>query len=264
MEIIGLGVGPALIAIAGGLLSFFSPCVAPLVPGYIGYLSGTAVTSPGGAGASAVAGAVSVRQSERRVSPAMLATALFVVGFSVAFIALGLLAASFGRVLAAYQPVIQTVAGIVMLAMGAFLLGWLPREVMEVLTREGRLRLAPGAARRLGAAGPLALGMVFGAGWTPCIGPVLAAILAYAGASADVGASAVLLTMYSLGFAVPFLAVGFGWSAALKTLGWAKRHGAVIAKVSGVLTIAVAVLYLTGQITVFAIWAQRIALPIPR
>src|SRR5262249_4459563 len=154
-------------------------------------------------------------------------------------------------------------AAIVMLAMGAFLVKLLPEAALRALLGERRLHLAPGAVRRLGGAGPFVLGLVFAAGWTPCIGPVLAAILAYSGASADRGEGAALLALYSLGFAVPFLAVGLGWSTGLRTLGWAKRHGRAVTTVTGVALVAVGLLYLLGQSQLFAVWAQRFALPTP-
>jgi cytochrome c-type biogenesis protein len=200
------------------------------------------------------------RRAVHRVYPAAL---LFVVGFSAAFVALGLLTASFGRLIAAYRPVLETVAGIIMLAMGAFLLNLLPQPALRALLSERRLHLGQDAVRRLRGAGPFALGLVFAAGWTPCIGPVLAAILAYAGAAADRGTGAALLAIYSLGFAVPFLAVGLGWSTGLYTVGWARRHGRAITVLTGVALMAAGVFYLSGQAQVFAVWAQRFALPTP-
>jgi cytochrome c-type biogenesis protein len=248
------GVGVLLIAFAGGLLSFFSPCVAPLVPGYIGYLSGTVLQANDGGTAVAVG-------QERRLPALAQASLLFVAGFSATFIALGLLAGSFGGLIVAYRPVMETIAGIVMLVMGVFLLGLFPREWTELLMREGRVQLSQTAVKRLGAAAPFALGVVFAAGWTPCIGPVLAAILVYAGASGSTGQGALLLTIYSLGFAVPFLAVGFGLSAGVRALGWVKRHGHAISLVSGALLVALGVLYLAGQSSIFAVWAQRLGTP---
>ena len=247
-----MGWGAALAAFAAGLASFFSPCVAPLVPGYIGYLSGGSTVASGGAIALSASGAASSQVSLRRV------TLLFVGGFSLAFILLGLASASVGRIVVAYRPVLETVAGIVMLAMGAFLLNLLPRTLMRTLLAERRLQLSAETTSRLRAAGPFALGVVFAAGWTPCIGPVLAAILAYAGASADRGVGTVLLALYSLGFAVPFVAIGFGWSWSVRMLGWARRHAQAISLVSGIALIAVGLLYLLGQAQIFAVWAQRL------
>jgi cytochrome c-type biogenesis protein len=246
------GVGAGAAAFLAGLLSFFSPCVAPLVPGYIGYLSGAALR--GAQMEPQVADATRARRN-----PAVLACLLFVAGFSVAFVLLGLAWASFGRLLVAYQPVLETVAGIVMLVMGAFLLNLLPRRAINVLLREARVQLRPGAFGRLGGVAPFALGIVFAAGWTPCIGPVLAAILAYVAANGSSGLAIWLLSLYALGFAVPFLVVGLGWSESLRLLGWVKQHGNALSVVSGVALVLVAIVYLTGQVTVFAVWAQHIA-----
>lgn len=251
-----VSIGAALITFAGGIVSFFSPCVAPLVPGYIGFLSGTVVSADG----AGVAGGASMR----RLNPVMVATLIFVAGFSVAFIALGLLAGSFGTVLAAYQPVMQTIAGIVMVVMGAFLLGLLPRALTDWMLREGRLQLRADKVSRLGLAAPFALGVVFAAGWTPCIGPVLAPILAFVSASANIAEGAFLLTLYALGFALPFLAVGLGWSAGLSALGWVKRYGHAISLVSGGVLIVVGILYLTGEVALFSTWAQQFTLPFLR
>ncbi|MGH2518052.1 MAG: cytochrome c biogenesis CcdA family protein, partial [Ktedonobacterales bacterium] len=257
------GVGAGAAVFLAGLLSFFSPCVAPLVPGYIGYLSGAALRGePGQRDERMDAGAaVAVRA---RLNPAVPVCLLFVAGFSAAFVALGLVSASFGHLLVAYQPVLETLAGIVMLIMGAFLLNLLPRRALGVLLREARLRIQPGALGRLGVVAPFALGVVFAAGWTPCIGPVLASILAYVGANGSTGLAIWLLSLYALGFAVPFLAVGLGWAEAVRLLGWVQRHGHALSLVSGVALVLVAAVYLTGQVSVFAIWAQHISALGPR
>lgn len=329
------GLGALVIAFFGGILSFFSPCVAPLVPGYISYLSGAALREddhdgnaspagdppparagglrgrgPVGAGgarpavstaslrsvraevgmrtaqgrgattlqmrrASMVAhaggGGISVGTlaaqtgipvvAPRRLSTTSAVSLLFVGGFSTAFVALGMLAGTFGQVVAAYRPVMQTLAEIVMVTMGAFLLQWLPRSWMDWLTHEGRLHPRPGTLRGWGLAAPYLFGVVFAAGWTPCIGPVLAAILAAAGASGSTFSGVVLLAFYSLGFAVPFLAVGLGWSAGLGMLGWVKRHNHLISTVSGVALLAVGMLYLTGEVSIFSTWAGHLPIP---
>jgi len=170
---------------------------------------------------------------------------------------LGLLAAAFGRIVAAYQPVMQTVVGMVLLFMGALVLGWLPMDLFEPLQREFRIHLDAQRLRPLGRAAPIALGVVFAAGWTPCIGPVLAALLTYVGASANLGWGALLLSVYSLGFAVPFLALGTGWSVSLRATRWITRHGLAISRVTGAALLLLGLLYITGEITVFAVWAQR-------
>jgi len=260
-----VGWGVALATFAGGLVSFFSPCVAPLVPGYIGYLSGASLRPAGEGGRAAEVPAMPVSPAARllalRRGPAVAPSLLFVGGFSAAFVALGLLSASFGGLLLAYRPVMETLAGIVMLAMGAFLLDLLPKGLTEALLREGRLHLRPRALSGLGVGAPFALGVVFAAGWTPCIGPVLASILLYVGATGSPAAGGLLLGAYSLGFALPFLAVGLGWSAGLGMLGFARRYGPIISKISGVALLAVGLLYLSGHAEFFAQWAPRLAAP---
>lgn len=286
-----IGWGAAAIAFVAGVVSFFSPCVAPLVPGYIGYLSGRST------GLATAGAAVAVEGRPRRAWRAALGPCLlFVAGFSLAFVALGAGAASFGRLIAAYRPVLETLAGIVMLAMGAFLLGWLPRPLLAALSRERRLRWPAGTgASKPGAlpgwlpqplrmalarmpqlrwptgvgkpvrgAAPVALGFIFAAGWTPCIGPILSGILLLAAQAGTLGGGVLLLAVYALGFAVPFIAVGLGWSASLHALGWLRRHGGAVQTATGVALLLMGALYLTGQATLFASWAQALALPGPR
>jgi len=255
--VVQLGWDAAAIAFVAGVVSFFSPCVAPLVPGYIGFLAGRQAR---GAPPGVESGDAAPRAWRATLMPCLL----FVAGFSLAFVALGVVAGSFGRLIAAYRPVLETLAGIVMLAMGAFLLGWLPRPLLAALSKERRLRWPRGDRRTARGVAPVALGVVFAAGWTPCIGPVLAALLAYAGASTDRGAGALLLALYALGFALPFIGVGLGWSAGLRALGWLRRHGAAVQAVTGLSLLLVGTLYLTGQATLFASWAQALALPGPR
>jgi len=238
-----IGIGTILAAFGAGLVSFFSPCVAPLIPGYIGYLSGSSLQRDAAKGSGS---------RWKTLLPCLL----FVAGFSLAFVALGVLSASAGKLVAAYSPVLETIAGIVMIGMGAFLLNWLPRPVMEWLSRERRLHLDASRLQRIGVLAPLALGVVFAAGWTPCIGPVLGAILLVVGSSGQIGAGFVLLLVYSLGFAIPFLAIGLGWSTSLRLMGWLRRHGQAVSTVTGVALILFGILYLTGWVTIFAQWAQ--------
>ncbi|HKV83813.1 MAG TPA: cytochrome c biogenesis protein CcdA [Ktedonobacterales bacterium] len=255
-----VGAGTILAAFVGGLISFFSPCVAPLAPGYIGYLSSASLRTDA-ASSEAIASDGSGVIAVRRANPALAPCLLFVGGFSAAFIALGLLSASFGRLLVAYQLVLETIAGIVMIAMGAFLLDLLPRGVTGVLLREARAHVGSARLQRFGAVGPFLLGVVFAAGWTPCIGPVLASILAYVGVSASLSAGALLLTSYSLGFAAPFILIGLGWTKGLISLGWVTRYSRRISIISGVVLIVVGIVYLTGQVSIFATWAQQLNVP---
>jgi len=245
-----IGLGTMLAVFAGGLLSFFSPCVAPLIPGYLGYLSSSSLSKP------AVSRTKQKGWPAMPVSPVIIPCLLFVTGFSLAFIALGVISATAGRLVAAYTPVLETVAGIVMVVMGAFLLGWLPEPVMSFLARERRIRLSTLRLERVGVLGPVALGVVFAAGWTPCIGPVLGPILLAVGTTGQVATGFVLLLIYSIGFGLPFVAIGLGWSYSLHLLSWLRRHGQLVTTVTGLFLIAFGILYLTGWVTIFAQWAQ--------
>jgi cytochrome c-type biogenesis protein len=128
-----------------------------------------------------------------------------------------------------------------------------------VLYRERKLHLR---GRWVGGAAPFGLGIVFAAGWTPCIGPVLGSILLYAGASASLALGGFLLAIYALGFAVPFLLIGVGWASGLNALGWTRKYGRAVSLVSGVALILVGLLFLSGQVYTFSIWAQRVMPPL--
>lgn len=251
-----LSVGAVFIALLGGLASFFSPCVAPLAPGYISYISSLSL-GDGEVSLASADGAAGATWRAKLFGPAAIASVLFVAGFSVAFIALGFLMGGFATLVAAYRPVMETIAGIVMLVMGAFLLGLLPRQVTEFLMREGRFQVSGASLRGWGLWSAPALGVVFAAGWTPCIGPVLASILLAVGATGSLGQGGLLLAFYSLGFAIPFLVIGIGGSFGLRAFGWSKRYNTLIARVSGVALILVALLYLTGEVSVISSWAQQ-------
>lgn len=259
-----VGWGALFLAFAGGLVSFFSPCVCPLIPAYLSYLSGGAksgATPPSPSVAApkgTTTGVTALRAESSAQARSMAVTSiLFVSGFSVAFVALGMLISSFGVLFAAYKLVIETVVGGFMLLMGLFLLGFVPKSWSAVLLREQRFHLPAPVVQRLGPGAPFALGGLFALGWTPCIGPILAAILGYVGAAGNVAEGALLLGMYSLGFALPFLALGVGWSAGLRNFRWMTRHGHAIEIASGVALVLVGLLYVSGQASTFAIWAQR-------
>lgn len=240
----------ALVAFVAGAASFLSPCVAPLIPGYITYLSSS--------GASSEAEKAAYQSSRWYARPALRVSLLFVAGFSVAFVALGFVAAWFGGLLSAYRPVLEALVGVVMIFMGAFLLNLLPSALMNVFYRERKLHPR---GRWLGGAAPFGLGILFAAGWTPCLTPMLGSILLYAGASASLALGGFLLAMYALGFAVPLLLVGVGWGTGLHALGWMRRYGRAVSLVSGVALILVGVFFLSGQVSTFSIWAQHVMPP---
>ncbi len=220
----GVSLGAAFL---GGAVSFASPCVLPLMPGYLGYLSG-----------------LSFQELEtlppRAYLPRTLRHALlFCAGFTLVFVALGLSATTFGRFLSANAPLLRRIAGglIFLFGMqtaGLLRLGFLYRERrFEVLRRE------PGAARSL------LLGAAFGFGWTPCVGPVLFAVLAAAATAESVGAGGLLLLSYSLGLAIPFLLFGVATSYSLRILNRSGRWLRPIQVAAGVVMMAMGALLLT-------------------
>lgn len=188
------------LAFLAGLISFFSPCALPLLPGYLSFITGISARDLGSAG--------------RRL-PGLGPTLLFIAGFTIAFTALGASASAVGAVLVGVRPLLEKLAGVFILVMALFMVGLVR---LPVLQGEYRVHLA---GRPGGAAGSLLLGAAFAVGWTPCIGPVLAAVLALAGSQAHATQGALLLLVYSLGLGVPFLLAGLYLShltGALKTL----------------------------------------------
>jgi cytochrome c-type biogenesis protein len=222
------------VAFAAGLLSFLSPCVLPLVPSYIGFLTGMSLPEMGG---------------RRRV--ALGHALLFVLGFSLVFVLLGASATALGRALNYYQLWLQRIGGLLIILFGLVCLG-----VIKVgfLSQERRVQVEQKPVGYLGSA---LVGMAFGAGWTPCIGPVLGAILGLAATSQDLGRGMLLLAAYSAGLAVPFLVA----AAALDSfLGWFQRFRRYlpwVMRVTGVLLIFVGVLMVTGEFTRLAGWLQQ-------
>lgn len=183
------------LAFAAGLASFLSPCVLPVVPGYVSFVTGVSLDDFNGEDTCAV----------RR--QAAIHSALFILGFSLLFILLGASATALGTVVRRSLPLIQQLGGAVIVLFGLYLLGLIR---VPFLTRERRVQLA---AKPAGMAGSVIAGVAFGAGWTPCVGPVLATILLYAGMSATVLQGAALLAAYAIGLGIPFFvaAVAFNW-----------------------------------------------------
>ena len=209
----------APVALAAGALSFASPCVLPLVPGYLGYVGGVD------------------RTGDRARARTVLGAALFVLGFSVVFVLTFVVFGAAGYVLIRYQDLIIRVAGVVVMVLGVVFIGGL-----GPLQR----RLAPVWRPRTGLVGAPLLGAVFAVGWTPCLGPMLTTIQTLALSTGSVGTAAVLAICYSLGLGLPFvlLAVGFGWATgAVAAL---RRHVRAINLAGGVLLVAVGVLMVSG------------------
>jgi len=196
-----------LAAFAGGLVSFLSPCVLPIVPGYLSLVTGLDVAE--------------LRdEPERHTAKIVRDTSLFIAGFSVVFIALGLSATALGQALFRNQSLLTRVSGLVLLTMALFLLGSL---VLKAPWLYQEKRFQPNPSRLGPVAAPVA-GMAFGFGWTPCIGPVLASVLAVAASQDQAWRGGTLLAVYSLGLGIPFLATGLAFGRLAGTFQWIKRH----------------------------------------
>jgi cytochrome c-type biogenesis protein len=218
-----------LAAFGGGMLSFISPCVLPLVPGYLSLMSGV--------GTAQLAGAT--RADTRRL---LVSTLLFVAGFTLVFTAFGAGASALGQALREQKVVLTRVSGVVVILMGLFLAGFVAPALLE---RERRFQVSPA---RLGNWAPPVMGMAFAFGWTPCIGPVLATVLSTAATASTLERGILLLLAYSLGLGVPFVASGVAFSRFASVFGWARRHTRVINVVAGGLLVAFGLLLLTNQV----------------
>lgn len=239
IELFDASLLPALvIALAAGVLSFLSPCVLPIVPPYLAYMGGITVSEMQGADAA----------PRRR---AMSSAAFFVLGLSTVFLFLGFTASAFGRFFLSYQDWFVTIAGIVIMIFGAhftgvFRIGFLDREMrMDAGDRGGSMF------------GAYVLGLAFAFGWTPCIGPILGAILSLAASEADVVRGTTLLAAYALGLGIPFLLVAAFFPGMTGLMAWMRRHMERIERIMGLLLWTVGLLMLTGQFTDFSWWLNE-------
>ena len=238
--------GPLLLALpvaaAAGLVSFLSPCVLPLVPGYLSYVTGLSGADLGderpatGAGTVRAEGDLLVRPAVVR-SRVLAGSVLFVLGFSAVFVAGGALFGGLGSTLLVHKEVVDRVLGVLTVVMGLAFLGLLPG-----LQREVRLHRLPAA----GLAGAPLLGVLFGVGWTPCLGPTLAAVQALAYTQASAGRGALLTAAYCAGLGVPFVLTGLTFKRALGAFEVVKRHYALVMRVGGGLLVAVGLLLVSG------------------
>lgn len=225
-----------LTAFAAGVISFLSPCVLPLVPGYVSYVAGQ--STPGATGA----GAVALRL------PALGLGVFFVLGFSTVFIVLGASATAMGQLLISYRYELNLAGGMIVIVFGLFVTGLVQPPWMM---REARFHAnVPGG----GAMSAYVLGLAFAFGWTPCIGPILGAILTVGAASATVADGVLLLAIYSLGLGVPFLLAAVftdALTARIKALG---RIGRVLRILAGAVMVLMGVAMITGHLSAFAFW----------
>ncbi|NBU14381.1 MAG: cytochrome c biogenesis protein CcdA [Alphaproteobacteria bacterium] len=218
-----------------GLVSFLSPCVLPLVPPYLSFMAGTAIEDFAAGG----------ERRMRRDVP--LVALLFVLGFSTVFVLLGATASVFGQVLRSYIDILSIAAGIVIIAMGLHFLGVFR---IALLFREKRLQVEKPA----GPLGAYVMGVAFAFGWTPCIGPVLAAILAVAGSEDSVGRGASLLAVYSLGLGIPFILAAFAMEHAVSFIRRFRAHLGKVEKAMGLLLVITGIAFLTGSMNILSFW----------
>jgi cytochrome c-type biogenesis protein len=220
-------------AFVAGLISFLSPCVLPLVPGYVSLISGAGVEE------------LKAHDSQL-LRKLMLNSAAFIVGFSIVFITLGAISTEVGQVLAMYKSRLSVVAGIVIILFGLHLTGIFK---IKALYADARLHSVKGGSTAWGA---FVIGFAFAFGWTPCVGPILALILGFAAAQDSVFKGIVLLAVYSLGLAVPFLLTSLGIERFLKFYGRFRAHMHALEVASGVLLIALGGLLVLGRFTVLS------------
>jgi len=230
----------ALFALAAGLLSFFSPCVLPLVPGYIAFLGGST-------GASAAVTTTKVRTG-RTIAGAVA----FIVGFSFVFVSLGTVFGGVGESLKTHSALYDVLFGSITIVLGLFFAGWLPRS--SVLNREVKVHWLPSAT----VGGGLILGVLFGVSWTPCTGPTLGAILSLAGATPGASAwrGALLAAVYCIGLGLPFLAAAVAADTMASVSRFARRHTRLLLRVGGLLLIVIGILEVTGTWSTCVQWLQ--------
>lgn len=236
-----------LAAFGAGLLSFLSPCVLPLIPGYLSYISGLSLDQmrgvPAGGGIAVAAGAPP--EARRQV---ILASLAFILGFSLVFVALGASASYIGQFLTSRLTLLGRIAGAIIILFGLHTMGVLR---IEWLYQEKRVQTTKRPAGFLGA---VLVGSAFAFGWTPCLGPILAGILAVAATQNTVGHGVRLLAAYSLGLGVPFLAAALAINRFFAAFAKIRRHYHAIELVSGALLVVIGVLIFTNRFTVIAQW----------
>jgi cytochrome c-type biogenesis protein len=224
------------VAFLAGLLSFLSPCVLPLVPSYLSYVTG-------------MSGAAEI-QSRRHL--ALLHAGLFVIGFTLIFVALGATATAFGRLLNHYQLWLERAGGLLIIVFGLYTVGLLKSGL---LSREMRVQLGD---QPVGYLGSVFAGMAFGAGWTPCIGPILGSILLYTSTRADFARGIPLLFAYSAGLALPFLVAAGALEAFLRWFQRFRRYIGWVERIAGALLILVGLMMVFGLFTLLSGWLQAL------
>ncbi|PVG82507.1 cytochrome C biogenesis protein ResC [Nocardioides gansuensis] len=221
------------VAVVAGLVSFFSPCVIPMLPGYLSYATG-------------ISGA-DLAEGRLRRGRMVIGSTLFVLGFAVVFVALGAITGQAGLWLATHVRQLNIVLGIIVILLGLAFLGLVP-----LLQRDVRIHKVPAVGL---AAAPL-LGFLFGLGWTPCVGPTLGVIWTLSAHEGTAARGALLSGFYALGLGVPFILAGLAYERALGAVAWVRRHQVWITRLGGLMMIAVGVLLLTGLWDQMVQWVQ--------
>ncbi len=222
-------------AVLAGLLSFLSPCVLPLVPPYLTFIAGSGIEELAEGGET------------RARRDMLIAAVLFVLGFSTVFVVLGATASVVGQTVRSHLPLLATLAGVAIIAMGLHFLGVFR---LNILYREKRLNVE----KPVGLWGAYVMGVAFAFGWTPCIGPILAAILAVASSEQTVGRGALLLAFYSFGLGVPFLLAALAMEPFVHFLKRFRSHFGKVEKTVGALLVLTGVLFLTGGMQSVSFW----------
>jgi cytochrome c-type biogenesis protein len=266
--------GPLILALpvaaAAGAVTFLSPCCLPLVPGYLSFVTGMAGASGSQAVRAAAAqpavaaeggGGPAVVVATRPVAPAVPAagaprarvvagTALFVLGFSVVFVAYGAALGGLGHLLTGHARLLTRILGGLTILLGLLFAG-----VFDRFSFAGRI-VRPAARPKAGLAGAPLLGVMFGLGWTPCIGPTLTAVLALSASSGTVSRGALLAFVYALGLGIPFLLVSLGFQLAMRAFAFARRRARLVTRIGGAMLVCVGLLEVTGAWSTFMAWLQ--------
>ncbi len=227
-----------LAAFAVGFVAFISPCVLPMVPGYLAVISGSSIAE--------------IRAGEKRLSRILLPALIFCLSFTVMFVALGMTATGIGSTLRDHQQTLNTIAGVIIILLGVFLMA---TPFVTRLNRDWHPELL---ISRAGSGGPVIAGLAFAVAWTPCVGPTLAAILVAASTADTAGQGGLLLFFYSLGLAIPFLLMALAFDKATVAFSWLRDRYLLITFISGALLILMGVLILTGELTRLNIEAQSL------
>ena len=263
--------GPLILALpvaaAAGAVTFLSPCCLPLVPGYLSFVTGmagaggspAAPAAPGdapgsvpadGSGVAVAAPPLATTATAPPRGRVVAGTALFVLGFSVVFVAYGAALGGLGHLLTGHARLLTQVLGGLTIVLGLLFAGLLDR-----FSFAGRI-VRPAARPKAGLAGAPLLGVMFGLGWTPCIGPTLTAVLALSAASGTAARGAVLAFVYALGLGIPFLLVSFGFQVAMRSLAFFRRRARLVTRIGGAMLICVGLLEVTGAWFTFMDWLQ--------